>query len=125
MRKLIFALFTLLSVTAVSQDLTKKIEEMRQQAAKQRAALDSSQKVRDSLLLQGMKRNDSVEMARYMEQNTRNLNSFVKNMKERERKQKQTMWMRIGAGVLFLGIGIYAIMRKRKPKTGEPGSSRS
>jgi septal ring factor EnvC (AmiA/AmiB activator) len=122
MRKLLFILCMLLSITTVAQDLSKDIEKMQREIAKQRAALDSSQKVRDSLLLQGVKKNDSAEMARYMEQNTRNLDSFVKNMKEREQKQKLSNWMRIGAGLLFLAIGIYGVMRKRKPKTGEPGS---
>jgi hypothetical protein len=122
MRKIFFLLFTLVSITAIPQDLTKKIEAMQKEVAKQRADIDSSQKVRDSLLIQAMKRKDSAEQARYMDRNIQGLNSMVKAMKERERKQKQAMWMRIGAGLLFLAIGIYGVTRKRKPKTGEPGS---
>ncbi len=122
MRKLLGCACILFSLKASSQDLTKKIEEMRKQVADQATALDSSKKVRDSLFLLQSKKNDSAEMARYAEQNTRNLTNLMQNIKERERKQKQGMWLRIGAGILFLGIGIYGVMRKRKPKTGSTGS---
>ena len=115
MRKFVFALCILFSMDAIAQDLAKDIEKLREQAAQQRASLDSSRKATDSFIMQQMKRNDSVEMARYMEQNNRNLDAFMKTMKERERKQKQGMWMRIGAGILILGVGIYGVMRKRTP----------
>jgi flagellar biosynthesis/type III secretory pathway M-ring protein FliF/YscJ len=84
--------------------------------AKQRAELDSIQKVNDSLFALRMKRSDSIEMVRFNEQNTRNLNSFVKNRQERDRKQKRAMWMRLIFGGLLLGVGIFAILRKRKKK---------
>jgi len=116
MRKLLVILFTLVSTTVVSQDLSKQIEEMRQQAAKQKAELDSMQKVNDSLFAVRVKRSDSIEMARFNEQNARNLNSFVRSMREREQKQKKAMWMRLIFGGLLLGVGIFAILRNRKKK---------
>jgi len=120
MRKLFFLLCLLLGATAFAQKTDKKFEELQQQIARQRATLDSSRKVTDSLMLVSNKRRDSIDMARYMEQNTSNLVSY---MQERERKQKKGMWLRIGAGLMFLVIGIVGIMRKRKPKTGNTGSS--
>ncbi len=122
MRKLFLSICFLFSLQAISQDLSKKIKDLQQEAARHRAELDSSKKVRDSLFLLQLKKVDSANMASYMEQNTRNLNSLMAGIKERERKQKQGMWLRIGAGILFLGIGIYGVMRKRKPKTGNTGS---
>lgn len=117
MRKIFFLLFILSCTVAFSQkDLTKKIEDMQKSIAEQRARLDSSRKATDSFLMRQMKRNDSIEMARFNEQNSRNLNSFVKNMQERERKQKRAMWMRLIFGVALLGVGIYAMLRKRKKK---------
>jgi uncharacterized protein YlxW (UPF0749 family) len=116
MRKLFFMLLTLLSTTAFSQDLSKDIQELQRQAAKQRAELDSMQKASDSLFAVRMKISDSIEMARFNEQNTRNLNSFVAGMKEREQKQKKAMWMRLIFGGVLLGVGIFAMLRKRKKK---------
>jgi hypothetical protein len=121
MRKSFILLFTLISITATAQK-PDKLKELQESIAKHRAELDSMQKANDSLFAVRMKRSDSAEMARFNEQNASNLNSFVRNMKERERKQKQAMWMRIGAGLLFLAIGIYGVTRKRKPKTGGTGS---
>lgn len=117
MRKLFFLLFISAGFTASSQnDLSKKIDELQKSAAKQRLALDSMQKATDSFLKKQMKRNDSIEMARFNEQNTRNLNSFVRGMQERNRKQKRAMWLRLFFGVALLGVGIYGVLRKRKKK---------
>ena len=117
MHKLFFLLRILLSITAVSQKPGNKFEEIQRQIAKTNADFDSSKKLRDSTMLLRMKSNDSVEMAIYIEQNTRNLVSFIK-----EREQKQGMRLRIGAGILLLAVGIIGVKRKRKPKTGKPGS---
>jgi hypothetical protein len=116
MRKLFLSLFILLSITAASQKLDKEIEQMRKDLAKQQAAFDSSKKINDSIYAANMKRRDSIEMARFNEQNSRNLSSFVKSIQEREQKQKRAMWMRLIFGVALLGVGIYAMLRKRKKK---------
>lgn len=117
MRKFLFLLFIVTGFAAYSQnDLSKKIDELRQSAAKQRLALDSMQKATDSILKLQMKRNDSIEMARFNEQNTRNLNSFVRDMQERNNKQKRAMWLRLFFGVALLGVGIFGVLRKRKKK---------
>lgn len=113
MRKLCVVACMLLSINAFSQKPDKKFEELQQQMARQRAELDSSSKVTDSILLANAKRRDSADMARYMERNTNNLVSF---MKERDRKQKQAMWRNLGFGILMLVVLIVGLLRKRKKK---------
>ncbi len=115
MRKIFFLLFILSYTGAFSQnDLTKKIEDMQKSIAEQRARLDSSRKATDSFLMRQMKRNDSIELARQMEQNGRNLDGLLRTMKEREQEQKKAMWMRLIFGAALLGVGIFAILRRRK-----------
>jgi hypothetical protein len=121
MRSFLFIFCVLLSLSAVSQDLSKKIEEMREHAATQSMAIDSMRKRTDSLMLVQSRITDSINMAAYLEQNTRNLENFMKQRKEQERKQHQGMWLRIGAGILLLEVGIFGVIRKRKPKTGGTG----
>jgi hypothetical protein len=113
MRKLFLLLFTVISITSSAQDISKGIDSMRKQLNKDMAAYDSSAKVSDSLIKAYSKRNDSATMARFNEQNTRNLVSF---MNEREQKQKKGMWMRLTFGGMLLVVGIFGILRKRKKK---------
>lgn len=78
--------------------------------------LDSTRVATDSFLKLQMKRNDSIEMVRFNEQNSRNLNSFMRTMKEREEKQKRGMWLRLGFGIAMLVVLIVGLLRKRKKK---------
>lgn len=112
MRKFFLSLCVLSCLTLVAQK-PNKFEELQQSIAKQAAELDSIQKVTDSLLT---KRRDSIEMARFNEQSSRNLDGLVRVMKEREQKQKQQIWMRLGFGILMLGVLIFGLIRKRKNK---------
>ncbi|MBL7702589.1 MAG: hypothetical protein JNM14_10075 [Ferruginibacter sp.] len=116
MRKLFLPLFILFGITTTAQDLSKKIEQARKDLAKQQAAFDSSRKSFDSIYAANLKKRDSIDRVQFTEQNTRNLNSFVKTMQERNRKQKQQMWMRLGFGALMLGVLIFGLLRKRKKK---------
>jgi len=115
MKKLLFFLFIISSI-ALSAQNSMDVDAMRRQVQKQRASLDSSMKRSDSMLRSQSKYFDSVSLARDMEQNNRNLSSFVNNLREREKKEKQKMWMRIGLGIVFLAIGIIGVTRKRKVK---------
>jgi hypothetical protein len=115
MKKILFSLLFLSALCAMAQN-SNDIDAMRRQVEKQRASLDSSRKRTDSLLLQQGKYFDSVNMANYMEQNTRNLNSFMKSMKEREKKENKRMWIRLGLGVFFLAILVVSFIRRRKAK---------
>lgn len=112
MRRLFLLLCILFSLTLVAQK-PDKFEELQQSIAKQAADLDSIKKVNDSLLI---KRMDSMNMVTFKEQNSRNLDAFVRTIKEREQKQKQQMWMRLGFGVLMMGVLIFGLLRKRKKK---------
>lgn len=110
MRKSLLLLFICSATLAFPQkDLDKEIKALRQR-------LDSSRIATDSFLKQQMKRNDSIEMARFNEQNARNLNSFMRDMQERSRKQKRAMWLRLIFGLALLGIGVFSVLRKRKKK---------
>jgi len=116
MKQIFILLFTIISVTTSAQDLSKSIDSMRRQLSKDMASYDSAKKITDSLVLISNKRFDSVEMARFNEQNSRNLDGLVSMMKEREQKQKQAMWLRLGFGMLMLGVLVFGLVRKRKKK---------
>jgi hypothetical protein len=116
MRKIFILLFTIISITSSAQDISKGIDSMRKQLNKDMAAYDSSAKISDSLIKAYSKRNDSAAMARYNEQNTRNLVSF---MNEREQKQKKDMWIRLTFGGMLLIVGILGMLRKRKKKESQ------
>ena len=51
-----------------------------------------------------------------LKQNEQNLNSFMKEIKERQRKEKQQMYLRLGLGLLFLVVLIIGLLRRRKRK---------
>ena len=57
---------------------------------------------------------DSANRQQMMEQNNRNLDAFMAMQREREAKQKKAMWIRLGLGVLFLGVLIFGVMRRKK-----------
>lgn len=79
--------------------------------------IDSSMKALDSInerLNNSYKSMDSAYMKRQMEQNTRNLDAFMAMQREREAKQKRSNWIRLGIGVLFLGVLVFGVLRKRK-----------
>jgi hypothetical protein len=116
MKKIFILLFTIISITSAAQDISKGIDSMRKQLAKDMASYDSAKKAADSLMLINNRRFDSVEMARFNEQNSRNLDGLLRTMKEREQKQKHAMWLRLGFGILMLGVLIFGLLRKRRKK---------
>lgn len=50
------------------------------------------------------------------EENGKNLNSFMKEIREIDRKEKQQMYLRFGLGLLFLVVLIIGLLRRRKRK---------
>ena len=79
--------------------------------------IDSSMKQLDSInerLNNSYKIMDSANRRQMMEQNNRNLDAFMAMQREREAKQKKAMWIRLGLGVLFLGVLIFGVMRRKK-----------
>ena len=112
MKSLLILLFASLCITCAGQDISKGLDSMRKELAKNMASYDSAKKISESLMVFNNKRFDSVEMVR----NNQNLDALVQTMHERDQKQRWAMWMRLIFGVLLLGVGIFGIFRKRKKK---------
>lgn len=112
--KKIFLLASLsISVLTYSQNSNKDLNEKIQQL---KPGIDSNIALLDSLAKERERKFDSANMAQFNEQNTRNLNSFMNGMREREKEQKKRMWMRLSFGVVLLGVGAYSIFRRKKKK---------
>ena len=110
---LVIAATFLTAATLQAQNMSKEVDSLRKQLNRDMASYDSSVKRSDSLIKAYQKSTDSIELARYMQQNTNNLVNFIK---ERDRKQTQAMWTRLGFGILMLGVLIFGLLRKRKKK---------
>jgi len=63
---------------------------------------------------ESMHRTDSMNMVRFNEQNTRNLDAFMAARKEQENKQMKRMYWRLGFGILMLIVLIVGWTRKKK-----------
>ena len=117
MKNLLTLTLIFIGTIAFAQNSNKDLNEMHQQMEKNRLTLDSTTNSLDSSLQHVNKFTDSLETARRMESNNRNLDGLVSMMQERDRKARQGMWLRIGLGIAFLIIGIIGIARKKKTKT--------
>ena len=62
------------------------------------------------------KEQDSTWQMTFQE-NEKNLNSLMNEIRERDRKEKQQMYLRFGLGLLFLDVLIIGLLRRRKRKT--------
>jgi hypothetical protein len=77
---------------------------------KMRAWQDSFQHRQDSLY-------EAAQMDRDLEQNTRNLNSFIASQKEREKKERQQMYWRFAMlGIMVILLVVRLAGRKKKPE---------
>ena len=113
--KNLFTLFLIFfSISGLAQNSNRDLDEMHQQMEKNKISLDSTMNNLDSSLQRANKFNDSMETARQIESNNRNLTGLVNMMQDREKKERQTMWLRIGLGIGILIIGIIGIARKKK-----------
>ena len=114
MKKLLFFICMIPTVIGSAQNSNKELNELHQQM--QKGKLDSSLKNLDSLILRQTKSMDSAAIARDMELNNRNLDSFLADQKERRQKEKRNALLRLGFGILILAFGIFAMLRRRKPR---------
>jgi hypothetical protein len=115
MKKYFTILLFITSTSFAQKDTTK----FRVDLDKLKKQIDSSTKMMDSLTNAQFKRMQDEELQRSMEQNSRNLDSFLRLQKEREAKQKKQMYIRLGIGVLFLGVLVVGLMRRRRGMTNK------
>ena len=112
---LITAIIFSVTVSSAQKDTSPKLLHIdSKELSKQ---IDSSMKQLDSInerLNNSYKRMDSVYVRRQIEQNNRNLDTFMAMQREQQAKQKKAMWIRLGIGVLFLGVLIFGLLRRRK-----------
>ena len=112
---LIIAIMFSVTVSCAQKDTSPKLLHIdNEKLSKQ---IDSSMKQLDSInerLNNSYKIMDSANRRQMMEQNNRNLDAFMAMQREREAKQKKAMWIRLGLGVLFLGVLIFGVMRRKK-----------
>ena len=105
-------LFLLFTFTANAQLSDKQLKELHDNTAK----IESTTVKLNEAINESRRRTDSMNMVRFNEQNTRNLNSFMAARKEQERKNIQRMYWRMGFGVLMLIVLIFGLLRKKKQK---------
>lgn len=63
---------------------------------------------------------NQMQLRRFTQQNGKDLDLFLADMKEREREEKQQLYIRIGLGAAFLAVLIFGLLRRRKKKNTPP-----
>jgi flagellar biosynthesis/type III secretory pathway M-ring protein FliF/YscJ len=110
--KLLSLLFLLCTVAANAQLSEKQLKELHDNTAK----IESTTAKLNESINASIHRTDSMNMVRFNEQNTRNLDAFMAARKEQERKTTQRIYWRLGFGVLMLIVLIVGWRRKKKVK---------
>lgn len=59
---------------------------------------------------------DSLQVARDIENNTRNTVALTKTIRDQQNKQKTAAYWRIGIGLAGFALLIFGLMRKKKPR---------
>lgn len=77
-------------------------------------AIDSSRKAMNERLREQQDSFYKLQVKQSLEQNSRNLDRFLADMKEREKKERRQMYIRLGLGVAFLAVLIVGLLRRRK-----------
>ena len=102
--------FILLSATASAQLSDKQMKEMHDNTAK----IESASVKLNEAMLNSQHIMDSLNMARFNEQNIRNLNAFMAERKVQEQKATKRMYWRLGFGLLMLVVLVVGWRRKKK-----------
>lgn len=109
--------FTAITAISFAQNRNKELHEISQQINQQKSSIDTlNRKINNQIIEQG-RRIDSVAMINYQEQNNRNLNNLVAEIKKADTKARRTMWFRMIFGISILAIGIFALLRRRQKPT--------
>ncbi|MFN8252534.1 MAG: hypothetical protein U0V75_11705 [Ferruginibacter sp.] len=107
----IFTFLLLVASTVASAQLSEKqLKELHERTAK----AESSRVQLEAAMKESQRRADSINMAAFNEQNTRNLNAFAAARKEQERKSMIRMYWRLGFGAIMMVILVVGWSRKRK-----------
>jgi len=106
MKRLLF-LFLLFSAVARAQVDEKAIQDGMKKLDTMNAQLNES-------ISHNMHVTDSINAARFAEQNIRNLDAFMAQRREQEKKDVQRMYWRLGFGGLMLVVLVVGMVRKRK-----------
>lgn len=110
MKKLLTILLVLAGITTWAQLSDKQLKELRDNTAR----AESSRIQLETAMQQSIHRMDSINLAAFNGQNTRNLNAFMAARKEQERKSMVRMYWRLGFGAVMLAVLIVGWTRKRK-----------
>ena len=108
----LFLCFLLSASVAHAQLSDKQLKELHDNTAK----IESTSVKLNEAVNASIHATDSLNMVRFNEQNTRNLNAFMAERKVQEQKAMQRMYWRLGFGILLLIILIVGWMRKKKEK---------
>jgi hypothetical protein len=108
-----FLLFLLLFANAANAQLSnKQMKEMHDNTAK----IESASAKLNDVILQNQYVTDSLNMVRFTEQNTRNLDAFMAQRKQQEKKELKAMYWRLGFGILMFVVLIVGLLRRGKKK---------
>jgi flagellar biosynthesis/type III secretory pathway M-ring protein FliF/YscJ len=110
--KLLTLLFLLCTIAATAQLSEKQLKELHDNTAK----IESTTTKLNESINASIHRTDSMNMVRFNEQNSRNLDAFMAARKEQERKTTQRIYWRLGFGVLMLIVLFVGWRRKKNVK---------
>ena len=103
MKKVIALLFTSMLLTTGNANDTSTTKP---------APINNPVQAADSVI---KKEVDSTGQLTFQE-NEKNLNSLMNEIRDRDRKERQQMYLRFGLGLLFLVVLIIGLLRRRKRK---------
>lgn len=109
MKKFFLLIALIGSASSFAQLTQKQLKELRENTAK----AESSRVQLELSIKESQRAMDSINMARFNEQNTRNLNAFLAARKEQEHKQMNRMYLRLGFTVLMIVALVIGWRRKR------------
>ncbi len=109
MKKFFLLIALIGSASSFAQLTQKQLKELHENTAK----AESSRVQLELSIKESQRAMDSINMARFNEQNTHNLNAFLAARKEQEHKQMNRMYLRLGFTVLMIVALVIGWRRKR------------
>ena len=106
----ILLLLLMFAASANAQLSEKQLKELHDNTAK----IESTSAKLNEAMNASMHVTDSLNMVRFNEQNTRNLDAFMAQRKEQERKAMQGVYLRFGFAAMMLVVLFVGLRRKKK-----------